>query len=141
MGTQVTFNYQSWAELYTQFSALTQAQVESMALPLAEQYCRNDGGGPVTTAATQTNLLNLMVAHICQLLFGINGQPPSPLVGRITNASEGTVSVAVEFPTTPTNAWFLQTQFGALFWQASAPYRTMRYIHSPRRLFTPWLNQ
>ena len=142
MGVQVTFDYTTWSDIFAaQFSNLNQAQVEGTALPIAEQYCRNDGGGPVTTAAMQTNLLNLMVAHICQLLFGINGQPPSPLVGRIVSAGEGTVSVNVDFPMTPSNAWFEQTQFGSMFYQLCAAYRTMRYVAPQRRLFSPWLNQ
>lgn len=141
MGIQITFNYTNWALLFPQFSNLNETQVTTLVLPLAEQYCRNDGGGPVTTASTQTNLLNLMVAHVAQLLFGSTTQPLSPLVGRINNASEGSVSVGTDFPTTPNNAWFLQTQFGAAFWQASAPYRTMRYIPGPRRCFNPWPNQ
>lgn len=141
MGVQISFNYDAWTLLFPQFSNLNETQVTTLVLPLAEQYCRNDGGGPVSTAATQTNLLNLMVAHVAQLLFGSTTQPLSPLVGRISNASEGSVSAGTDFPTTPTNAWFLQTPFGAAFWQACAPYRTMRYLPGPRRRFNPWLNQ
>jgi hypothetical protein len=141
MGVQVTFNYANWAQLFPQFSNLTQTQVTQLIVPLAEQYCRNDGGGPVSSVATQTNLLNLAVAHVAQLMFGSTTQPLSPLVGRISNAAEGSVSVGTDFPTTPNNAWFLQTPYGAAFWQACAPYRTMRYLPGPRRLFTPWLNQ
>lgn len=141
MGVQITFNYAQWTLLFPQFSNLTSDQVVGVVLPLAEQYCRNDGGGPVSSAATQTNLLNLMVAHCCQLLYGSTTQPLSPLVGRINSATEGSVSVQTDFPTTPNNAWFLQTQFGAMFWQASSVYRTMRYIPGPRRPINPWINQ
>jgi hypothetical protein len=141
MGIQVTFDPVAFVALFPQFASITSDQLTTLILPLAEQYCRNDGGGPVSTAATQTNLLNLMVAHICQLFFGSNGQTPSPLVGRISNAAEGSVSVGTDFPTTPNNAWYVQTPFGAAFWAATAPYRTMRYIPGPRRVFNPWLNQ
>src|SRR4051812_40368147 len=118
MGVAVDFDYAAWSALFPQFSTITQQQVSGLVLPIAEQYCRNDGGGPVTTAAIQTNLLNLMVAHCCQLLFGVNGNAPSEIVGRISDATEGSVSVSTEFPTTPTNAWFVQTPWGAMFWQA-----------------------
>jgi hypothetical protein len=137
MGVQITFNYATWALIFPQFSSVSQTQVVDLVLPLAEQYCRNDGGGPVTTVATQTNLLNLMVAHVCQLLFGANGQGPAELVGRISSATEGSVSVAVDFPTTASAAWYNQTQWGAAFWAATAPYRTMRYVPGPRRSFNP----
>jgi hypothetical protein len=141
VGVKVTFDYASWVLIYPQFSSLQQTQVTNGALPIAELYCRNDGGGPVSSAAIQVNLLGLMVAHICQLIYGANGQAPSPLVGRINNATEGSVSVGTDFPSTPNNAWFLQTPFGAAFWQATAAYRTMRYTPGPRRAFNPWLNQ
>lgn len=141
MGVKVCFNYTNWATLFPQFSNVTESQVTSVVLPLAEQYCRNDGGGPVTKYAIQVNLLNLMVAHICQLFFGSTTQPLSPLVGRIGNAAEGTVSVQTEFPMHSNSAWFQQTPYGAAFWQAIAPYRTMRYLPGPRRPLNPWINQ
>lgn len=141
MGVQVAFNYAAWAAGYPQFSNVTQTQIIGVVLPLAEIYCRNDGGGPVSTAAIQTTLLNLMVAHVCQLMFGSTTQPLSPLVGRINSATEGSVSVGTDFPSTPNNAWFLQTPYGAAFWQATSVYRTMRYVPGPRRFFSPWINQ
>lgn len=141
MGVQVTFNYADWSIAFPQFATIQQAQIVNVVLPLAEIYNRNDGGGPVSTAATQTQLLNLMVAHVAQLLFGVNGAAPSPLVGRISNATEGSVSVAAEFPQNQNSAWFNQTPFGAAWWQATAAYRTMRYIPGPRRVLNPWANQ
>jgi hypothetical protein len=143
MGVQVTFDYASWAALFPQFSpALTQQQVTTLILPLAQQYNRNDGGGPVCTAALQTQLLNLMVAHVAELLFGPDGSgKPAGLVGRITDATEGSVSVGAEFPTTANNAWLLQTQFGAMWWQLTAAFRTMRYVPGPTRNFNPWRYQ
>lgn len=141
MGVIVTFDYAAFIAIYPQFASLSEPQVVQGALPVAELYCRNDGSGPVSTADTQTTLLNLMVAHICQIMYGANGQGPAGIVGRISNATEGSVSVAAEFPMTPSNAWFMQTPFGAAFWQATAAYRTMRYMPGPRRIFNPWLNQ
>jgi hypothetical protein len=128
VGVIVQFDYAAWAVLFPQFSNLNEAQITGPVLVLAEQYCRNDGGGPVTNAAIQTQLLNLMVAHIAQLLYGSKTQPLSPLVGRVSSATEGSVSVGVDFPTTPTNAWFLQTTFGAMYWQLSLPFRLGRYF-------------
>jgi len=141
MGVQITFNYAVWAQGFPQFATLTQDQVVGVILPIAEIYNRNDGGGPVSSAAIQTQLLNLMVAHVAQLLFGVNGEAPSSLVGRISGATEGSVSVQTEFPQNQNSAWFNQTPFGAAWWQATAPYRTMRYVPGPRRIFSPWPNQ
>lgn len=142
MGVIVNFNYTNWIKLFPMFAQnVSPEQAVDVILPLAEQYCRNDGGGPVNSEQSQTNLLNLMVAHIAQLLFGVNGSPPTGLVGRISNASQGSVSVATEFPSNnPSAAWYNQTQFGAAFYQAMAPYRTMRYLpgnQRSRRATTP----
>ena len=127
MGVAVPFVYIDWIALFPQFSNLTQAQVTGPVLTVSQQYCRNDGGGPVCDPTNQTQLLYLMVAHVSQLLYGSTTQPLTRAVGRISNASEGTVSAAVDWPTTPSNAWYLQTQYGAMYWQMILPYRTGIY--------------
>lgn len=144
MGVVVNYTYDQWIAVYPQFSStVTSAAFTTTLYPLAQQYCRNDGGGPVTTSQIQTNLLGLMCAHIAQLVFGSSTQPLSPLVGRISDASEGSVSVKAEMPPAgnPTQAWLQQTQFGTMFWVATSPYRTMHYMPGPRRNFNPWPRQ
>jgi hypothetical protein len=127
MGVSVTFDYSSWQALFPQFSNVTEPQIAGPVLTLAQTYCRNDGGGPVNDTNVQTQLLNLMVAHVAQLLYGSTTQPQSPLVGRPTSAGTGSVHVTSDFPTSPSNAWYLQTSYGAMFWQLSLPYRTGIY--------------
>lgn len=127
MGIAVQFVYSDWAAIFPQFSNLTQAQITGPVLTMAQQYCRNDGGGPVNDPGVQTQLLNLMVAHVAQLLYGSTAQPLSDAVGRVSSASQGSISATIEFPTTPSNAWFLQTQYGAMWWQLALPYRLGKY--------------
>lgn len=142
MGVIVTFDYPTWVQLFPNFAYITQPQAQ-LYFGIATQLHRNDGGGPVTDNQTQSNLLNLLTAHIAQLFApapnGTTGRDAS-IVGRITNASEGSVSVATEMPmpTNPSSAWFLQTQYGALYWTASAPFRTMRYIPGRPKPNNPW---
>lgn len=143
MGVIVNFDYSAWAAAFPMFCNLTSDQVQTAVLPLAETYCRNDGSGPVNNSGLQTALLNLMVAHIAQLMFGVNGEPASPLVGRVSSAAEGSINVTVDMPEgVPQAAWYNQTQFGAMYWQMMSPYRTMRYIPGPRRrgfgFGSPW---
>lgn len=138
MGLIAPFKYTDWVQLFPMFQTVSEAQI-NFALPLAYGYWPNDGSSPATTMEIQTSLLYLMVAHIAQLMYGINGQPPSGMVGRISSAGEGSVNVATEWPTNPDNAWFLQTQFGAMFWQATLPYRLMHYVPGrTRRVNNPW---
>jgi hypothetical protein len=78
--------------------------------------------------------LNMLVAHLAALNFGENGQPPSGLVGRINSASEGSVSVSAEMgPPSGSSAWFMQTQYGALLWQATTAFRTFQYLPGSSR--------
>lgn len=129
MGVIVSPDYAAWSSLFPEFSNVTEDQY-GMYFDLATQYCRNDGGGPVSKASIQTRLLNLMTAHIAFLLAGNNTSGgASELVGRISSAGEGSVNVSAEMPGVNANsAWFMQTKYGAAFWQATAAYRTMRYL-------------
>lgn len=111
------------------------ATVADAALTLnfgaAELFLNNTCGSLVQDAYLREKLLNYLTAHITQLRNGINGQPAGGVVGRISDATEGSDSVSVEFPTLPNQAWFVQTQWGALFWAATARYRTFRYVPPP----------
>jgi Protein of unknown function (DUF4054) len=141
MGVQVSFNYAAWIQLFPQFNGLTAAQAQNW-FNLATTFHRNDGGGPVEDVTAQTNLLNLLTAHIAQLMApsATTGTQPGrdpTVVGRISSASEGSVSVSVENQSPPTAAWYMQTQYGAMYYTASAPYRTARYFPVARRPTTP----
>lgn len=128
MGVVVQFNVVKWRELFPQFNNITSEQITDLIYPIATAYCNNSGSGPVNDTNIQTQLLNLMVAHIAQLLFGSTTAPANTtLVGRINSAGEGSVNVGTDFPTTPSNAWFVQTQYGAAYWQMVLPYRLGHY--------------
>ena len=138
MGTQVTFVYSAWAAAFPQFSNVAQATVTGVVLTIAQSYCRNDGGGPVDDAATQQTLLWLMVAHVAQLMCGSTTQPLSGSVGRVASAGQGSVSVSLDWPTTASNAWFLQTPYGAMYWQMTSGYRLGVYKPRLSPKVNPW---
>lgn len=139
MGAIVAFDYNSFISQYPEFAYIQAPQVETY-WNIATIYCRVDGGGPVPTAALVTSLANMLTAHIAYLFApSPSGIPNSTIVGRISNASEGSVSVGVENQYPPgTPQWYQQSKYGSLYWAATAPYRTMRYIPSPMRIFNPW---
>lgn len=129
MGVIVTFNYAAWVAQFPEFSSVLEAQAQGY-FDMATLYQANDGGGPVPTEALQSQLLNLLTAHVAQLFAPVNGVQPSGLVGRISNATQGSVSVQAEYATTPVNptqAWFTQTKYGAAWWAATTGYRRFRY--------------
>ena len=137
MGVVVTFDPVAWAARYPEFGP-TSAQPVSAALAQqyfneATIYLRNDGGGPVNTASIQSALLNMLTAHIAALnAANALGQPASPLVGRVSAATQGSESVTTEFNKSDAVAWFGQTKYGAAFWEATKQYRTMAYLPGPR---------
>lgn len=59
--------------------------------------------------------------------------PPPGIVGRISQAAEGAVSVSAELAVAQSSsqAFFVQTKYGYQFWQATARYRTMLYVGAP----------
>jgi len=140
MGVAISFDPVAFVALFPQFASLTPTQLTTLILPIAELYCRNDGGGPVSSAATQTSLLNLIVAHVAALMFPALLTPAgqNPPVGRIASASQGSVSISTDFPQEPNDAWFNQTPWGAAFRRATAAYRTARYVRAPCRPINPW---
>lgn len=134
----VTFNYDNWVQLFPQFSYITAPMAQNF-FNAATNYCRNDGGGPVCNPNQKIWLLNLLTAHLVQLFANAsNGQPPSPLVGRISNASEGSVSVGTDYPSNPSSAWYNQTPFGAAYFEGIKPFRTFRYMPGVVRNQQPW---
>lgn len=117
----VTFDYAAWSQAYPEFSNVTQQQIDARILPVANQAIAGFIGC-VASAQDQTNFLWLMVAHLCMLNFGTAKSPATGLVGRISSATEGSVSVDVDFTTSKAQAWYAQTTYGATFWQLAKPY-------------------
>lgn len=97
-------------------------------------YLNNTESSPVLDVSRRALLLNMLVAHIAKIEYGENGEPASPLVGRISAATEGSVTVAVDMGVVSGSAaWFMQTKYGASYWQATVNLRSFRYI--PGRSF------
>jgi hypothetical protein len=143
MSNPVCFSYSAWVLSFPELSSVSQVMAEGY-FAYAEIIQRNDGTGPVSSDKTQLMLLNLLTAHICVLNTQTYGdaQPGAPkpaggaMVGRVNSATEGSVTVSSDYgASVPFNAaWFLQTRYGAMWWQMTGPYRTMRY--TPGRLQT-----
>lgn len=135
----VEFNYGSWVARYPDLGACVGTELADSYFVEAGLYLNNTPCSVVRDLAQRSLLLGMLVAHIAALNANLNGQPSSPIVGRISSATEGSVSVQAQFDMPPGSAqWFAQTKYGAAFWQASAQFRTMRYIPSPARVVDPY---
>lgn len=124
----VAFDLAGFRVRYPSFSTASDALLTAY-FSEAGLYLDNTDSSRVTDLTARSLYLNMLVAHLAALNFGENGQPPAPLVGRINSASEGSVSVSAEMGLpSNTSAWFMQTRYGAAFYQATATYRTFQYL-------------
>lgn len=135
----VAFDYTAWSLRYPELAASVTAPLANIYFAEAQLYCDNTPSSPVTDWAPggqRAMFLNMITAHIAAL----NKPGASALVGRISNATEGSVSVQTQLDGEQLHgrAFWAQTRYGLAFWQASAQYRTMRYIASPARPFDPF---
>lgn len=137
----VVFDYAGWAARYPEFSSVSQATAQAY-FNEAQLYMDNTGSSPVaddSVGGQRSMLLNMVTAHIAALNSGVNGQAPSSLVGRISNASEGSVSVAAQMDVSAGSAqWFAQTKYGIAFWQATTQFRMMLYAPGPVPIYNPY---
>ena len=125
----VVFDYSLWSLRYPELSGSVKAALAGAYFIESTLFLDNTDNSRVTDLGQRAMLLNMLTAHIAALNAPLNGQPSSPLVGRITNATEGSVTVAAAMDLPPGSAqWFAQTKYGASFWAATAVYRTMLYV-------------
>lgn len=134
----VIFNQPEWARM---FPVLAPSIPDASSyFGMAELYLTNGVCSPVRSVEKRKKLLYLLTAHIAVLVAGVNCQTPSPtMVGRINNAAEGSVSVQTENEYPPGTAqWYQQTQYGAMYYAATAIYRMARYVPAPQPVFDPY---
>lgn len=130
----VVFVPADFRALYPQFTnpPTTDGQLQ-MNFLLATMVLNNSCGSVIEDATLREALLNLLVAHITTLnpLAAAGGAGAGAgMIGPVTSATEGTVSVSAGWlsQVSQSMAWFVQTAWGQLFWQLTSPYRSFRYI-------------
>lgn len=120
----VVFDKARFQTAYPEVRA-TDAQLE-MWFAQAESLLDNTGRSIVKKPEEREMLLFLLVRHFAALA---ERAAQGGLVGRIASASEGSVSVSADMGAAIGNAaWYLQTPYGATYWQLTAKYRRFRYV-------------
>jgi hypothetical protein len=124
----VAFDVNKFFARYPEFNQLD-TDLAAEFFTEATMYLDNTDTSPVIDLSQRALLLNMLTAHIAALNYGTNGNPSSGLVGRINSATEGSVTVSADMgPVTGSQAWYIQTKYGAAYWQASARFRMARYV-------------
>ncbi len=120
----VVFDKARFQTAYPEVQA-ADAQLE-MWFVQAESLLDNTGRSIVKKPEEREMLLFLLVRHFAALN---ERAAQGGLVGRIASASEGSVSVSADMGAAIGNAaWYLQTPYGATYWQLTAKYRRFRYV-------------
>lgn len=139
--TTAVFSYRDWTALFPVFGVpganFVPEPSATLYFGMSSLYCANDDCALIpadpTTYQPRISILYMLTAH----LAAINGATQSGaagLVGHITDASEGSVSVKLDLGAIPNSAaWFAQTPWGLQAYAAMAPYRTARYVPNPGR--------
>jgi hypothetical protein len=143
MTEAVAFNYTTWIAGYPEFAACSSDQGQAW-WNRADLYFANEVCNPAYCLGANRfgELLYMMTSHIAWMNSPRDAMgnpsaggtmPASPLVGRISSASEGSVSVSTEWKGSgsPSEDWYTQTKYGAAFWAATAQFRTARYSARP----------
>lgn len=133
------FVYSDWAARYPELANWITANLAGMFFLEATLYCDNTATSPISDVTQRTMLLYMLTSHIAQLNAALGGQPSSNLVGRISEATQGSVTVSAQMDVPPGSAqWYAQTKYGSAFWSATAQYRAARYLLAPVHSFRPF---
>lgn len=133
----VQFSSAEFVAIYPEFTGIA-TPVQASAFADATLLLNNSCGSLVQDANQRMALLYTLTAHCLFLQAGTNDGagnvlPPPGIVGRIDNAGQGSVSVGASYnnEVTMSQAYFIQTKYGAKFWQQTAQFRTMFYVGAP----------
>jgi len=153
----VTFDFPTWTTLFPEFSPLSPALGAAYFAMATSSVIANTVTNPMFFDATPLAIPNLTVdtftydvylatSHVAWLFCpkDATGAPssdasaaasPGGMVGRISQATEGSVSVSTEYPMSPDASALeknlSQTKYGQQLWTAMKPYRTAQYMAQP----------
>lgn len=129
------FNSAAFLARYPEFTAFNTAMPASLSAMFSEAglYLSNTDRSPVQCIDKRTILLNMLTAHIAFLGGALTADGQARPVGRMSQASEGSVSASFDYTqaTPGSGPWFNQSPYGAAFWQATVYLRSARYRARP----------
>lgn len=130
--TAVVFDPAAFKARYAEFASIADTALTAF-FNEAVFYLSNEDNSPVQNVARRAVLLNMLTAHVAFLAGVLSGDGMPAPVGRMSQASEGSVSASFDYiaATPGSGAWFQQTQYGASFWQATTAIRGFRYVACP----------
>lgn len=145
----VVFSPADFKAAYPEFGALTDPQLANY-FDLSDAYFVNNTSNPAFCSGVprMTRLAYMVTAHIAFLMaprdasgaISATGSLTPRPVGQITSASEGSVSVSnadVAKGGSTSEAFFAQSQYGLMYWQATLQFRQAHYLPNPTIVGSP----
>jgi hypothetical protein len=140
------FDDAAWRALYPELAGAVSQARAALLFVQAGLYLDNTDASPVADPAMRLLLLDMIVAHLATvgMTLGSDAQgnatlTPSGVVGRVSSATEGSVSVTTETGLAPGSAgWWAQTTYGFDYWAATARYRRGFYAPAAQPSFEPF---
>lgn len=130
---QVVFVPADFIEAYPEFTGTPDARLDILFEIAEQSLLDNTDNSPVMDIPYRTQLFYMLVAHLLTIykVAPAQGQGNSRPPGRISSATEGSVSSGFEYSMPAGSAmaaWYLQTPYGAMFWTATAQFRSAIYM-------------
>jgi hypothetical protein len=144
----IAYDDADFKSLFPEFGNCTSQQGQSWFLQ-ASTMCDNSASNPLIRQGGGTNwmlqqALYYLTAHLGYLSAprdqdgnptGQQGAMAAPqVVGRISSASQGSVSVQTDMQATGgtfSQAYYMQTKYGAAYWEMTKALRTFQYYATP----------
>lgn len=126
----VTFVPADFKAAYPEFASVPDARTGVMFTIAAQSQLDNTDCSPVMDVSYRTQLFFMLVAHLLALFGAAPTSPNNRPPGRISSATEGSVTSAFEYNIpvgSSMAAWYMQTAYGAMYWTVTAPFRSMQY--------------
>lgn len=132
----VTFDWPTFQATFPAFASVGQATAQ-IYFDVATTYVANTDCAVIPynppQQTTRATVLNFVTAHLLKLFVGDSGGGPSPFVGPVSDATQGSVSVSTTLGNLPQSAtWWATTTYGLTAWQMMAAWRTARYRPGPQ---------
>jgi len=127
MSNVVVFDPAAFKVVFDEFATVPDAKL-NYYFNLAATTILDNSENACIPLVERTILFDLLVAHQAELKKRIE-EGNSGLVGRISSASEGSVSISTDYQIQGNTAqWYNQTPYGAQYWAMTAKYRTFTYV-------------
>jgi len=123
---------------FPEFATVPDARLTALFNMIGYTIIDNTDASIITDLDQRSSLMYLLLAHMLTLYGWVSASgtvtPGTGAVGRVSSATEGTVSTSLEYKAAATagEAWYNQTQYGAMYWVMTAPFRSFRYIPAGR---------